>query len=303
MKRLLACVLATILLGTCGCSGISGEQRLEKAGYTIDRVTINAGIEKPVKIVIVNDLHLQINNEEIAEENRDFMNARIAEFSIGGVSAQKRWEKLPGLINKTDADYVAFIGDMADFNSKATTDALREGFSKLDKPFMYLRSDHDFEGYWQENSDYATLFSRQAEVCDFDEVYVEELDEVVLVGINMSQNNISQTAFESFKSTLSIGKPVIVFTHVPFAQNEGDELKNFSEKVRDGRRLYWGSGAIEPSELTQRFMDIIYLEDSPVVAVFAAHLHDSTEVNVSSNAIEHIFAPCYMGNIGIVTIE
>lgn len=303
MKRFLGVLFCVFLFITAGCGNTDEGRYLKKDGYNIDYVTLEAGIEKPVRLVVVNDLHLQINNEEISEENREFMTARVNEFATGGVTTEKRWERLPKLINKTEADYVAFIGDIADFNSIATTEALKKGFSELNKPYMYLRADHDIEAYWQNSADYTTLLTRQAEICDFKEVFVEELDEIVLVGINMSQNNISEDTYLVVKEAMEIGKPVIILTHVPVAQMEGGELQSFSEQVRDGRRLYWGHGAMEPSPATECLLNDIYAEDSPVVAVLAAHIHGSIEVFVNENVVEHVFAPCYLGNIGIVTIE
>lgn len=303
MRKIVAVLFTVALLSLSGCAGADGKGYAEREGYNVDYVTLDVGIEKPVRIVVINDLHLQINNEEISEENREFMTSRVNEFSTGGLTTEKRWERLPKLINKTEADYVAFIGDIADFNSEATTSALKEGYSKLNKPFMYLRADHDFEGYWQPSTDYSTLVARQADICDFNDVYVDELEEIVLVGINMSQNNISDEACQKVKKAMEIGKPVIILTHVPIAQMDGEELRTFSEQVRDGRRLYWGHGAMEPSATTESFLNVIYAEDSPVVAVLAAHLHDSVEVFINENVVEHVFAPCYKGNIGIVTIE
>ena len=42
-------------------------------------------------------------------------------------------------------------------------------------------------------------------------------------------------------------------------------------------------------------MELLYDENSPVVAVIAAHLHFPYEVNLSSKVKEYICAPSYEG--------
>ena len=103
---------------------------------------------------------------------------------------------------------------------------------------------------------------------------------------------------------MSVGKPVVILTHIPIGQWQGTDLQTYSETVRNNRRLYWAPGADkEPDTNTAAYLEMVYAEDSPVIAVLAGHLHSKWEGQVSPNAIEHIFAPCFMSNIGIVDIR
>ena len=303
MKRIRAVVACLCVMLLCGCASHSGNAFAD-AGYTVDEVNIEIGLTKPVKLIVVNDLHLQINNDEIAEDSKEFMAARVQEFTTVGLSTEKRWKKLPKLINTVDADYVLFAGDILDFNSEGTTTALKEGMATLNKPFMYVRADHDMECYWQAAPSVAEADKRQAAICDNDLLQVADLGEIIIMGVNFTQNNITEATLERIKEVMSMGKPVVVLTHIPVGQWQGTELQDYSEEIRGGRRLYWALGADkEPNEYTAAYLNLIYADDSPVVAVLAGHLHAKWEGQVSPNAIEHIFAPCFMNNIGIVNIR
>ena len=303
MNKIRVAVICICILLLCGCNNF-GNNAFSDAGYTLDEVNIEVGLEKPLKLIVVNDLHLQINNDEIASDSKDFMTARIEEFSTGGLSTQKRWKTLPKLINSVDADYVLFAGDILDFNSEATTTTLREGLKNLNKPFMYVRADHDMECYWQQNVSAEAASERQESICDNSLLQVTDLGEIIIMGVNFSQNDILEGTPEEIRKVMTMGKPVIVLTHVPVGQWQGTELETYSESVRDNRRLYWAQGADkEPNIYTAEFLNMIYAEDSPVVAVLAGHLHAKWEGQVSPKAIEHIFAPCFMNNIGIVNIQ
>ena len=300
IRLLIICVCLFLFQGCTNCEN----NALGDAGYIIDNVNLEVGLTKPVRLIVINDLHLQINNDEIAADQKEFMSNRVNEFTAGGLSTEKRWKKLPKLINAVDADYVLFAGDILDFNSNATTATLKEGLDKLDKPYMYVRADHDMECYWQENVSPQDAEVRQAAVCDNDYLQVQDLGEIIIMGVNFTQNNITEETLERIREVMSMGKPVVVLTHIPIGQWQGTELQSRSEEVRDGRRLYWAPGADkEPNDITAAYIDLIYAEDSPVVAVLAGHLHAKWEGQVSPNAIEHIFAPCYAGNVGIVEIH
>lgn len=272
--------------------------------YLADEVTLSvSSVASSYKIVFVNDLHMQIANNEIAEESVEFINARVTEFAENGVTTEARWENLPDYLNKSGADLVIFGGDMVDFCSEANTLALKAGFEKLKMPYMYLRSDHDTFPYWLSNQDNAYAKSLQDNVCDNSDVQIYDLGEVLVVGINNSCNNITEAGLTKIEEAFSLDKPVVLATHIPFAQCDKTELQEFSETNR-GRRLYWGRDAEKyPGECTAELMNMIYSGDSPVIAVLGAHLHYRWEGDMCQGTIEHIFAPCYTGNIGIVNIN
>ncbi len=303
MSKKLLSVILFICLFLTACSGEGGS--FESQGYTVDEVNLNIeSISDSYKIAVVNDLHLQINNDEIASENSEFMNNRITEFSSIGTTTYEKSKKLAEAINECNADLVIFAGDMIDFCSKANTDALNECFQKLTSDYIYLRSDHDLEPYWMMVSDYADCNLRQGEICDNSRILVYDLGSVIVLGFNISQNNIDSESLEKVKEVFSLNKPVIVATHVPFDSSVNGDLKKYSEEVRGGRHLYWGSDAENvPNAEMQEFLNLIYAEDSPVVYVIGAHLHAKWDGLISEKITEHIFAPCYMGNVGIININ
>ena len=90
-------------------------------------------------------------------------------------------------------------------------------------------------------------------------------------------------------------KPVVVITHVPYDSPVDGSLREASYANRNNYNM-WGVGdRYEPDENTAAFMELLYDENSPVVAVIAAHLHFPYEVNLSSKVKEYICAPSYEG--------
>ncbi len=297
-------MMACLLIFLTGC-GKSYREKLVDEGYTLDEVTIDIGLKKETKILVVNDAHIQINDDSVPDEDKETVSQRIGLFSVGGITTEERFKRLSDIIGNADVSLCVFAGDMVDFNSEANLACLKEGFSKLKSDYFYIRSDHDVEDYWQKSVGFAALRERQEAVCDMSPLVVKELEEFVVVGINLSHTTMSKAIPEKLKEVFALNKPVIVVTHVPFGQSNGTELKELSEAVRGGKKLYWSTDGDEyiPMGPELELMNMMYAEDSPVVAIFAAHLHEKWDGMVTDNIREHIFAPCYMGNIGIVTVK
>ena len=297
-KIMLCAVLAVSLsVSLTGCSNLPKDTKEDDVKLDLD------GVSKHYKILIVNDTHIQINNDEVAESNRDYMEHRIGEFTTRGLTTKERWDKLSSSLDSYNADLIVFAGDMVDFCSKANTEALKEGFDKLKTPYIYIRSDHDTEPYWMTDGDDSSAKERQDKVTVNTDVLYADLGELCVLCINNSNRQISKEMLETMKPIFEKGKPVLVVTHIPIEQEEGTELLEYSEEVRDGRHLYWGyTGEAYPDNNTAEFMSILYSEESNVKAVFAAHLHAKWEGQLSENAIEHVFAPAFQGNVGVVEV-
>ena len=53
------------MLLMCACTNCENGA-FGDAGYTVDEVNLKVGLDKPIKLIVINDLHLQINNDEIS---------------------------------------------------------------------------------------------------------------------------------------------------------------------------------------------------------------------------------------------
>ena len=298
LRRFLCLALITALsLSLTGCTKLPEDTKEDVVKLDLD------GVSKHYKIIIVNDTHIQVNNEEVADENKDFMANRIVEFTNGGLTTLKRWEKLSEALDSYNADLIVFAGDMVDFCSMANTDALKEGFSKLKTPYIYIRSDHDTEAYWMADTDAEAALERQNNVTVNDDILYADLGEVCVLCINNSNKQITSDMVIKMGHVIDRGKPILVVTHIPFEQQSDTDLLEYSEEVRQGRHLYWGyTGENYPDDNTISFMSKLYSEESNVKAVFAAHLHAAWEGKFSEYAIEHVFAPAYQGNVGVVEV-
>ncbi len=289
------------------CTRQEARSPFAAAGFTMETVSLDSPFidnktGKEIHILYINDVHLQVLNDEVKESEQENIKGRIEAFSSNGTTTYEKWQMLPDLINEYNPDYVIFGGDIVDFNSRANTEAIKEGLAKIKAPYMYIRSDHDRYPYWLEDEDNYKATDRQDAVCDNSKVLVGEVGDVVILGMNPSDQDILPGPVEEAREILSKpGKTFIIATHIPFEEEVPGELEEFTMEHR-GSLTYWGKNAKQvPNEVTNSFLEILYNLDTPYL-IPAAHLHESFETRFSEYGIEHVFTPVFMGSIGEIIV-
>lgn len=281
--------------------------------FKIDEIVVEIeGLEKEYTIAFINDLHMITDHTsgDVTEDNMAVVRKRYETLAVTeeGVPAEELWPEVIKYLNYNDFDAVIFAGDMLDYCSNSNIIALKSGLKELkyssDK-IMYIRSDHDYGG-WYGGSGFTDSngFSLQSFVLDSDATEkIIEFDDFIIIGINQSYRNISEHAHEVIDRGLDLEKPVVIATHVPFYSDVDGSLEELSIEVRN-KIYYWskdGSNYVPDGE-TQELIDRIYAEDSNVEQIVAAHIHASWDGYVTDRLKEHIFAPTFQGNIGIIHV-
>lgn len=281
--------------------------------FTTDEITVHIdGLEREYTIAFINDLHLITDHVsgDVTEDNLPIVENRYNNLAVTpeGIRADELWPEVVHYLNYNDFDAVVFGGDLLDYCSNSNIMMLQSGFEMLKYPkdrMMYLRSDHDYGGWYGgdgfKDSDGERL---QTMLLDGDKsLKLMEFDDFMILGINRSYRNLDEDTYKAIHRKLQSGKPVILATHVPIYSEVDESLKETSLKVRN-RIYYWSydSGNYVPNKVTEKFIDEIYAKDSNVVQVLAAHMHAEWDGYVTETIKEHIFAPTFEGKIGIIHV-
>ena len=83
-----------------------------------------------------------------------------------------------------------------------------------------------------------------------------------------------------------------------------DGLSDASKAVWQDRALLWGTDCFySPDEVTQQFLDMVFAEDSPVVAVIGAHLHFAYDDQLTEKIPQYVFDASFKGKVGVITVK
>lgn len=276
-----------------------GENILNVQNQTIEI----PGVEGEYRFLYISDLHIIVQNDEIAENDVVTIQDRYNAFSNSQLhSAEEMYQYIIESVNQTDIDAVLMGGDMIDFLSKANWDYLKNGFDTLEKPYLFATADHDVCTWWTEYSEEEQKTIKDSMGLNL--VNTLEYDDFIILSVGESTSQITKEALAEIEKVFDVGKPIILVTHVPFEPLEDDGLGEMSKANWGDRKLLWGDDCYYvPNETTQQFMDMIYAENSPVVAVLTGHLHFEYIGMINNQVKQYVFNPAYSGEVILFTIK
>lgn len=277
-----------------------------------DDITVDIGLEKTYKLVAVNDVHIEAMDDTVKEPYKQTVYDRFYGMFINpsGIRSMDMWNGMSSILDSYDANGIVFIGDMIDYNSQTTTDLLKAGLNNIDTPYTYVRSDHDL-GVWYTDGDVLpeTAVEISSQVAEWQDVFVNDYGEFYLVGWNNSTSQLSESGLEQMKEIFcnasKENKKIIFALHVPINSIVDDGLEEAARAYDgEGRAKLWGNNCLyQPNETTQEFIEMVMEDESPVAAVFAAHLHFKYTTTINGKIPEYVLGPSYVGNIGVIEIK
>lgn len=262
------------------------------------------GLEKEYTFLWMSDLHIITENDEIAADNLETVTSRRELFkNAADMYTDDYWLQLSSGLDAWGVDAFLFGGDMIDHAANENIACLKQGLDGLDTAYLYVRADHDSIPFYCMVQDMDAVTALHTEIDGYEEVSLIEFDDLCIVGINDSTEQLSEAGLERFKDIYAKGKPIILVTHVPLNSLCDTSLEEYSKEVWDDRALVWGEDCYyKPNEITQDFLDMVYREDSLVKEVLGGHLHFSWDGQLTENTGQHVFAPAYTGSIGIIRV-
>ena len=294
-------LIAGMLLGMVLCATtVSAETVFDEKEIEIP------GLQKEYTIAVVNDQHIIVEDGDYAKEKEEEVDSRYGLFcNEEGVHSSDAWQGIVEEVNDLQPDGVVLDGDMIDFFSQANLDCLMEGLKEIEAPAMYLRADHDLASWYSDTLTSKEISKKEKAAWEMDSVMVQDYDEFLVVGINNNTSQISKKGLKKIKEVWQKGKPVILAMHVPLQSQLSDDLDKASKEVWQDRALIWGNKDCysEPNERTQEFLDMVFAENSPVVAVIGAHLHFAHEDQLNDKIVQYVFDASYKGTVGVIKVK
>ena len=287
------------------------EATATKLGLTFETIEIQIeGLKKDYAFLWIADLHVIGDDlSEVEEKSKDAIHHRIEIFKNphNGLTTLENWQLLPDCLNKSGADAILFGGDICDFGSISSIQALKDGMKKLTVPYMYARADHDVSPWWLSTRNDKEIKELHKSIDGYEPVQVMEFDDLMVVSFNTATSNMPEEGLKRFKEVYAKGKPIILNTHVPFNSLVDSSLGDLCIKndVKH-RNLTWGKGCTyNPNAITQEFLDLVCAADSPVKTVLAGHLHSCSPWHrmLTDKISQHLFVPAFKGNIGVIYVK
>jgi len=262
-----------------------------------NKIHFHFGLEKPVRILHLTDVHLSLSDERNKEDMIPYAAGRRNTFFQEGNCPER---DPVGFLEEAmeyskDFDCTVFTGDVVDFNTYKNYDVAKEILAGKD--YMFCAGNHEFtpkpgiDSYdlKRDSTDYIQSHFRG-------DMFFESrlVGGVNIVAADNGYTTWTEKQYEQLKAEVAKGYPILLFTHVPI---HPDLLK----KEWYGDRPIKLGGTQEDIDTSVKVME--YLAQEPLFKGFCGgHWH----VN---SFIDYVGKPCYVvgglfkGIVGEITVD
>lgn len=263
------------------------------------------GLTKEYTFLYVTDTHIVVPDELDSDKVEEYADVRFDEFqNEEDVSSAEQFEEWMVYANENQVDALLLGGDIIDYPSVANIEHLEENLEELTVPYLYALGNHDWTFPWEYMTQYGEetyLPMLEPYMQSDSSIHELEFDEIIIVAVDNSANQIAPEAMEEYKLILQKEKPVIVMLHVPLLTQS--VLTKAKEVWSSGVVLGGGNyGGIYPDETSTEFIDLTTEEDSPVVAVLAGHVHFYDKDMVNERIVQIVGDAGYKGEAVRITV-
>ena len=240
---------------------------------------IEAGLEAPVKILHITDVHLTYANEKDTDEHHELMKERYMTFKRHDMDSpyttRDYFEEAFALAERENALLVC-TGDAIDIHTRGNVEALVEIVEGRD--LMFTPGGHEHQRvckrtmeepypYWE------TVRPRLEEELSRFDLYFESR---VINGLNVitADNGLDyfpRRTVEAFKAELERGLPMVVFFHDPIWDSLLNKTEPYHQNIRLGAEDYAAS---------HEMIDLL-LNHPLVLATFGGHWHADGEREIN----------------------
>lgn len=263
------------------------------------------GVEGEYEFLFLTDLHLAIKTRE---DVGPYGNAqeRIDAFSnVKGTVSAKQLPQWISYANKQQFDAVLMGGDMIDYYSDENAAYLTGYVNQLEMPYLFTLGNHELFSPWEEEiSQESVIYDLFQDECGAFQVL--EYEDFVICAIDNEVYQVNEASLAAMDAWLlqNPDKPVILLAHVPFYTEMNQSLLETTMSVW-GQALVIGTGegTRDTTAVSRAFIERVFGENSPVVAVFVGDNHFYHRGNLTDSITQWVGAPAYAGDGMIIKVR
>ncbi len=313
MKKQIVIVLAALLLTGCGAKTENTDPTEEVVETVSAEETASEEVKIPDNLVsfdetkihipqltqdyeiwFLADSHIIVEDGSEDEQTAAYAAERKPGFANeSGFTSDVIFSQFIDKANEEKPDLVLFGGDIIDFPSKANIDFLTSELQRLEVPYRMTYGNHDWTFPWEYMTETAsTTYRPMIEDAMGDAVL--ELEDLVVVSVDNSSNQVAAESMEVVNSAYGLDKPMILLLHVPLSTEEliANAKEEWTNPVTLGMQVH---GGIAPNEASTELWHMTHDDESMVKAVLAGHVHFAHEEALSDATVEIVTDAAFKG--------
>ena len=264
----------------------------------IAHTEIRLGLEKPLTVCHITDLHLEHADGRDDLYAREYAASRVPFFPR--FSASER--DMKAYLRKNRPDFLLLTGDIVDDPTDVNLEAMDALIEAAGCPYMYVPGNHDWSlpKDYQSDEQVKKMLPRLKRFCGGDTAFqAREYGGIMWIGVDDSRrDSVSDEQADKTEQALleakKRGLPAVVAVHIPIKSRaltpEADRVWPFRVMI----------GYDDSDEATKRFCRIV---TEKAAAVMAGHVHFTHDARLDdSECTQYITALGAEGHVRILHI-
>lgn len=258
------------------------------------------GLKRSYTFYHTSDCHLAVALPEEGPEAMAKAEQQTRAWSYTGLLPAEAFRQVLDMAQKDQADGLFLCGDVADYLSEGTLNAVREALNSTSTPAFYVCGNHERSGVEPESSrDFYPAY--QEMMHGSPGFWTVDFGEFVIVGMDDGDKLMREEQLESLARECQKGKPMLVLIHIPILTEAimGPVRQKWGENGPD----YFLLGQETDTERSRRFCRMLADPEAPIAAVFAGHIHLSHAGEIIPGRMQYVSGPAFEGVIRKYVLE
>lgn len=267
----------------------------------LETVTLTIpGLSRKYTFYHTSDCHLAFAAPDEGEEAMAKAEEHTRAWSYTGLLPADAMKQVLQMAQQDEADGLFLCGDVADYWSKGTLQAVREALASTSTLVFYVCGNHERLGVEPDDSrdfypDYQDLMHGEPGC------WAHDFGEFLIVGVDDGDKKIRQQQLDRLEELFAMGKPILLLIHIPILTEavSGPVKQKWGEDGPD----YFLLGKPEDTELSRRFCQMLADPKAPIAAVFAGHIHLPHAGEIIPGRMQYVSGPAFEGVIRKYILE
>lgn len=260
------------------------------------------GLSRRYVFYHTSDCHIAHAAPEEGEAALEKAQAMTDAWSYTGLLPADALDQLLRMADEDGADGLFLCGDVADYLSDGTLDAVRSRLSRASAEIFYVCGNHERSGIEPEEAECRSFYPAYQDMMHGSPAcWARDFGEFLIVGMDNGDKKMREEQLTMLEALFAMGKPMLLLIHIPIV----------TEAIMEPVRQKWGEngpdyfllGQETDTELSRRFCRMLADPDAPIAAVFAGHIHLSHAGEIIPGRMQYVSGPTFEGVIRKVVLE
>lgn len=250
-------------------------------------------ISREYTFIHITDAHIAVAPDTATDEEKAMAEARTKFWTPGsGILPIDSFKAHLENAEELKADGIFLTGDGIDYQSDYNIEIMNKlcGESKVKVTYVYGNHEGGID-----NKEFYPKYKRL--MGDTPGFQVVDYGSFLVIAVDDSNKVISSAQLEAMETQMNRMLPIVLLLHIP--------LK--TDAIAPSVMERWGTdfmiGTEDDPETTHTFCKMVKSEDSPVVAIFAGHVHYEHEGEFAPGKMQYTAAPAFTGYKRIIKIK